>query len=58
LTFNRPPVTVLPDNEPIGSTLLSRLLFSSAVSSGQTDNTSAAAPETCGVAIDVPLKKE
>jgi hypothetical protein len=51
-------VTVIPDSDGIGSTLLSKLLFRAAVSSEQTDNTSAAAPETCGVAMDVPLKKE
>jgi len=58
LTFSRPPVTVRPDNEGIGSTLLSKLFFRPAVSREQADNTSAAAPETWGVAIDVPLKKE
>ena len=58
LTFSRPPVTVRPDNEGIGSTLLSKLFFRPAVSREQADNTSAAAPETWGVAMDVPLKKE
>ena len=58
-TFNRPPVTLLPDSAAIGSTLPSKLLFKAAVSrDGQLESTSAAAPETWGVAIDVPLKKE
>ncbi|GAC1446789.1 MAG: hypothetical protein NVSMB56_08820 [Pyrinomonadaceae bacterium] len=56
LTFSRPPVVVLPDNEAIGSTLAIKLLLSPAVSSVQRESTSAAAPETWGVAIEVPLK--
>jgi hypothetical protein len=54
-TFNRPPVTVRPVNEGIWSTLASSTFLSVTVSSVQADSTSAAAPETCGVAIDVPL---
>src|SRR5262245_29901811 len=56
-TFNRPPVTVLPANELIGSTLFMRFAFSWAVLNVRLDSTNAAAPETCGVAIEVPLKK-
>ena len=55
-TFSRPPVTVLPASELIGSTLFMRFAFSSAVVSEHLESTSAAAPETCGVAIEVPLK--
>src|SRR5262249_55112215 len=56
-TFNRPPVTVLPDKELTGSTLLRRFAFRLAVLSAHLEGASAAAPETCGVAIEVPLKK-
>src|SRR5436309_7709879 len=56
LTFRRPPVTVMPLSDGIGSTLFISVLLRPAVSSAHTDNSSAAAPETCGVAIDVPLK--
>src|SRR5262245_9240301 len=57
-TFSRPPVTVLPASELIWSTLLMRFAFKSAVLNEHLESTSAAAPETCGVAIDVPLKME
>ena len=57
-TFNRPPVVVIPANEAIVSTLVSRLLLRPAVLSVQTESTNAAAPDTCGVAIEVPLKNE
>src|SRR5262245_61472654 len=58
-TLSRPLVTVgweaLAPMSPIGSTLLSRrALTSRAVRSGNADHTRAAAPATCGVAIDVP----
>src|SRR5262244_3122487 len=55
-TFNRPPVTVLPESELIGSTLFMRFAFKLAVLNEHLESTSAAAPETCGVAIEVPLK--
>ena len=55
-TLRRPLVTTRPDNDPRVSTLPNRLLFTPAVSSEHAESTSAAAPETCGVAIDVPLK--
>jgi hypothetical protein len=38
-----------------GWTVASSAAFSIAVSRPQRDSTSAAAPDTCGVAIDVPL---
>src|SRR5262245_26930527 len=56
-TLRRPPVTVMPVIDGIRSTLPRIRLLRLAVFIGQADNTSAAAPETCGVAIDVPLKK-
>ncbi len=56
LAFRRPPVTVIPDSDGIGSTLLRIVVFRSAVLSVQRERTRAAAPETCGVAIEVPLK--
>src|SRR5262245_2014789 len=57
-TFSRPPVTVLPASELIWSTLFMRFAFRLAVLNEHLESTSAAAPETCGVAIDVPLKME
>ena len=55
-TFNRPPVAVFPVNTLRGSTVCNKTRFKPAVSKlPQADNTSAAAPATCGVAIDVPL---
>ena len=57
-TFNRPPVTVLPASELIWSTLPIRFAFRLAVLRLQLESTSAAAPATCGVAIEVPLKME
>src|SRR5262249_8261203 len=57
-TFRRPPVVVLPDSDAIGSTLFSSTVLSDAVFvCEQRDRTSAAAPDTCGVAIEVPLRK-
>ena len=58
-TLSRPLVSVgydaLAPMEPIGSTLLSSRAFMSAtLRFGNADQTSAAAPATCGVAIDVP----
>src|SRR5262245_13909492 len=57
-TFNRPPVTVLPASEAIGLTLFMRFALRAAVFRVHLESTSAAAPETCGVAIEVPLKME
>jgi hypothetical protein len=56
LTFSRPPVTVRPVSEGSGSTLFSRFALRFAVVRADRDSTRAAAPETWGVAIDVPLK--
>ncbi len=56
LTFNRPPVTVTPERDGMASTLLRRSVFRLAVLSAHLDSTSRAAPETCGVAMDVPLR--
>jgi hypothetical protein len=54
--FSRPPLTVMPERLLSGSTFASRVFFSAAVLRVQTDNSNNAAPETCGVAMDVPLK--
>ena len=56
LTLSRPPVMTLPVNDGSTSTWLKRLASRSAVFSAQLESTSAAAPETCGAAIDVPLR--
>ena len=55
-TFKRPLVPTQPANAGIMSTLLMRVLFNATVSSVHADRISAAAPDTCGVAIDVPLR--
>src|SRR6266540_591691 len=57
-TFNRPPVTVLPASELIWSTLFMRFAFKLAVLNVHLESTSAAAPETCGGAIEVAPKLE
>src|SRR6266702_4211500 len=55
-TFSRPPVTVMPCMDGTGSAELMRRSFTWwCVMPGNCANTSAAAPETCGVAIEVPL---
>src|ERR1051325_5870293 len=56
-TFKRPPLIVLPASAGIGSTLLRISDFSVGVPSVQCERSSAADPDTCGVAIDVPLKE-
>ncbi len=56
LTLSLPPVTVTPESAGMGSTLLRSVLLSCAVLRLQLERTSAAAPETCGVAMEVPLK--
>jgi hypothetical protein len=55
-TFNRPPVVVRPLSEGIRSTLFRMLVLRFAVFKAQRERIKAAAPETWGVAIDVPLK--
>src|SRR5919109_5224941 len=57
-TSRRPPVMVSGGSSGTPSTVLSSGFFSCAVFSAQRDRTSAAAPDTCGVAIDVPLNDE
>ena len=57
-TFKRPPLAVNPVNVERWSTEFNSTFFRPAVSSAQCDSTSAAAPATCGVAIEVPLKLE
>ena len=53
--FSRPPVTDLPARAAIGSTVpKSSALRPAPVAAGSAALTSAATPETCGVAIDVP----
>src|SRR5437879_1969594 len=51
-----PPVSVMPESAGMGSTLLRRVLLSCAVLRLHLESTSAAAPETCGVAMEVPLR--
>src|SRR5205823_5177907 len=55
-TFSRPPVIVIPERLATGSTFASKAFFSPAVLSVQAESNSRAAPETCGVAIDVPFR--
>src|SRR5215213_6144982 len=55
--FNRPPVATLPVSDGFASTpdrMAERTCAYVAV--GRYANASAAVPETCGVAIDVPLR--
>ena len=55
LMFKRPPVTVMPLRELVGVTLLKMAVrIWLAVALGKTDAYNAAAPVTCGVAIEVP----
>src|SRR5437870_2972336 len=55
-TFSRPPVVVFPNRAGTKSTAFRRFAFRAAVFRLQADKTSAAAPDTIGVAIDVPLR--
>jgi hypothetical protein len=55
--LSRPPLDVFPANEGSGSVLESSVVLSAAVVRvGWAARTSAAAPATCGVAIEVPLR--
>src|SRR5213080_3002208 len=54
-TFRRPPVSTTPASDDSGSTLFRIVARRFAVDSAHRDSSSAAAPDTCGVAIDVPL---
>ncbi len=54
--LSRPPVAVMPESEATGSTLPRSVAFRPGVSSEQRERTSAAAPETWGAAIEVPLQ--
>ena len=56
-TFNRPPVMVMPLIDGMGSTVSSSSCFKASVLKSQTESASAAAPATCGVAIDVPVRE-
>src|SRR5687767_324210 len=56
LTFSRPPEMVDVAIDAMTSTESTRVAFNSAVSRTQCDSASAPAPDTCGAAIDVPLK--
>ncbi len=59
LTFSRPPVATRPTRPGTGSTPPSSAAFTWAgVASGFFAKRSAAAPATCGVAIDVPSAAE
>jgi hypothetical protein len=55
-TFSRPPLTVLPANAGLASVppMIAELM-SAGSEEGDADQSSAAAPDTCGVAIEVPL---
>ena len=54
-TFRRLPDTVRPSAHRLVSPVdINSSFISDGVSSGFSDHTSAAAPVTCGVAIDVP----
>src|SRR5262249_5800610 len=55
-TFKRPLVETLPERPATTSTWLKMAVLSAGVVNAQRESTSAAAPDTCGVAIDVPLK--
>ena len=55
-TFRRPLVPTEPESAVSTSTLLRSVALSVAVSSAHFARMSAADPDTCGVAIDVPLK--
>ena len=54
--FTRPPVVVRPTRVGNVSAVPRIVSFRSAVFIEHADRMSAAAPETCGVAIDVPLR--
>ena len=54
--FRRPPVIVMPDSAGIRSTLFTNKDLTAAVLAVQRESSSAAAPATCGVAIEVPFK--
>ena len=55
--FSRRPDTVLPVSPATASPLLISAVFASAtVGAGVSENSTAAAPATCGAAIDVPFK--
>ena len=57
LRFSRRPETVLPVSPATGSAVSSSAALTSAtVAEGLAENSTAAAPATCGEAIDVPLK--
>src|SRR6185436_18367876 len=58
LTFSRPPVVVAPAIAGIGSTVFRIIAFRPAVVREHAESTNAAAPDTCGVAIEVPLNAE
>ncbi len=55
LTLMRVPVVVMPVRAAADAPVVIRVLFNVAVDSGQEVSNSAAAPATCGVAIEVPL---
>src|SRR5215218_2255357 len=57
-TSSRPPVTVLPASATTGlADASSALLTSATVADGFSENSSPAAPLTCGAAIEVPSRK-
>src|SRR5262245_19588644 len=55
-TSRRPPVATTPASDGRTSTLFRIVALSVPVSSAHVERMSAADPDTCGVAIDVPLK--
>ena len=57
--LSRPPVSTTPARLGRGSAKFRIRFFASRWSmAGNRENTSAVAPDTCGVAIEVPLKLE
>src|SRR6185437_5780054 len=55
-TFNRPPLTVIPLRAGTRSTCSVKMALRGAVPRAQRESRRAAAPETWGVAMEVPLK--
>jgi hypothetical protein len=54
--FSRPPLATTPEREAFVSTFSRALFICATVAAGFAANPSAAAPETCGAAIEVPFR--
>src|SRR4051812_43015102 len=57
LRSRRPPLATFPVSAASGCTFASRVILSVAIETHCDESISAAAPATCGVAIEVPLVK-